>query len=1032
MNALRILIPTIVFACVVVLGVFIAGEIRSRSSTPLVSDRAADPGLAALEPGLAGVQIEIPDRAGLHVLHSGRLLVLNANPQAERAVEVDLCTQMSGARNAPTRLFPLVLGATAEHLASAKWIERSGLRTPLRQPVVLTADEAAGFPGLVLEGDLGKNGEPPLLSLRPIDEAKQDWGVFPDIKNPGATRVPVAAQTWVLWRARGNGAFGRALALRHVPGSTPCRHTGTTPGVLRITLLKAADQPVGHEQRTEVVHHAGNGTLIATRLRPGPHAVGREPRVEDHHLFETAHARGLIRLTQDSRIEVAPRDLIRQQQLGVDTTWTQVDGKDRDVKRLLDRLYQKADGRIVRRTIEDFNQGRAWSALRVRASNAIDQMALSDSRAWHAQVDGVPVSLAEGMPETTLRLFQQLPTSWSNWLRVAHWPMSINHTQPQLAVFSLRRKAFARLRKRLIEVMTIEPLLAVSGGQILESRAACHTPACPNGWLITVSHILVDRDAPSLDLTLAPSTTFNAIQPLASTSLPIAIDAGSLRWTPALSTPRRTAGPQPISILAADGRALFAKNAPTPLAAELGLLPLVGLTPSHEESVSGQLRRAERSVAQLTIEPRIQGVAQRVLDCVAQRNGSWDARSASCLPNEEPEAVPAGRKAGFIVLDANSGGIVAAASTPSLDADANATEALAFHRFNPSASPLAFHPWKHDGGSGLAAGSSFKMVSALALEHRAERGSELEHVLAGLPSSRIEALGAGRFSLTRACFPECSGNKPRITNFRSHAPERYIADGRFGLIQALTHSVNTWFAWQVEGIERSLQWPATSPVALPLPIGSALNKVRPLAAVTHRLGFDAPTRLDQNLLPTDDDSILAATPSRLDPIRNRHEVLQASIGLRSQVTPLQMAQVAAAIATSQLVRPHVLSSVDGMHGPKPARDEPLRIRVERIRAGMHGVVQAGTARAAFHRSEARRRAAPRVYGKTGTAPSGERNTAWFVGWISPGVLPDEPRTLAFAVRISETGLTGGAHAAEAVAALIETLIGETAPIAIKQ
>jgi cell division protein FtsI/penicillin-binding protein 2 len=103
------------------------------------------------------------------------------------------------------------------------------------------------------------------------------------------------------------------------------------------------------------------------------------------------------------------------------------------------------------------------------------------------------------------------------------------------------------------------------------------------------------------------------------------------------------------------------------------------------------------------------------------------------------------------------------------------------------------------------------------------------------------------------------------------------------------------------------------------------------------------------------------------------------------------------------------------------------VRLDRIRAGMKGVIDRGTAASVFRGTRFDRLRAA-LYGKTGTAPTGEQDaaghglaTVWFAGWIEPGALPGYPHRIAFAAFASRSEATGGEHAAPVVAAVLESL-----------
>jgi cell division protein FtsI/penicillin-binding protein 2 len=381
------------------------------------------------------------------------------------------------------------------------------------------------------------------------------------------------------------------------------------------------------------------------------------------------------------------------------------------------------------------------------------------------------------------------------------------------------------------------------------------------------------------------------------------------------------------------------------------------------------------------------------------------------------------------VLDAENGDILAAAGAgqPRVDAG-NWAEARAMDRASPADSPLRLPALQHDGGAHHSPGSTFKVVSALGLEMAARDDRQLDVLLDGPSLPAINALARGRgfdFATGAATYPAI-GRGAYVTNYREQGIDRRASGGRLGLAQALAYSLNTWFAWTAELSDGTLFGRAAGgvPDVQPLEEG-ALDGARPIQAAARRLGFERPLRLDGGLLPQDfawrDYDALQATASRIDPVRTRHELRQMSIGLRMQATPLQMALAAAAIGQGATVVPRLLLELDGRDAAAPA-PEKLAVRLDRIRAGMKGVVDGGTAAGAFRGLPRAVRAG--LHGKTGTAPTGEGSaTVWFTGWIEPGSLPGQRHRLAFAVYASHSDGTGGDHAAPAVAALLAGLAG---------
>ncbi len=143
------------------------------------------------------------------------------------------------------------------------------------------------------------------------------------------------------------------------------------------------------------------------------------------------------------------------------------------------------------------------------------------------------------------------------------------------------------------------------------------------------------------------------------------------------------------------------------------------------------------------------------------------------------------------------------------------------------------------------------------------------------------------------------------------------------------------------------------------------------------------------------------------------------------MTPLNMARVAAAVATSQVVSPVLVAAIDGKKTEtKDVRELNLAKKTMTfLREGMAQVIrsQYGTAYKAFKGNPRREF----VYGKTGTADvagSGGRYYAtWFIGWKEPK--QKTSRKVAFASWVShahgKAGNSGGSAAAPIISKLIQ-------------
>jgi cell division protein FtsI/penicillin-binding protein 2 len=458
---------------------------------------------------------------------------------------------------------------------------------------------------------------------------------------------------------------------------------------------------------------------------------------------------------------------------------------------------------------------------------------------------------------------------------------------------------------------------------------------------------------------------------------------------------------------------------------------LLGVRANQPGSVAAMLGRLPggRHAARLTLDAGLQAAAQAALDCIAMRRGHWDG--ATC---GGAGAVPVGRQAGVVLLDTETGAILAAAGAgmPAVDA-ANWREARDFDRVDPAASPLRLPALQHDGGAERAPGSTFKIVSALGLELAARSDQQLDALLDGLPLAGINAVARARGFAFRTDAPTYPlDGRAHITNFRDQGLDRRAHDGRLGVAQALTYSLNTWFAWMGELSDRSLRGRPDGGVPDLQPLApDALDAVRPIVAMARRLGFGQALRLDGGLLPADYPwsawDALQATPAGIDPIHTRHELRQMAIGLRMQATPLQMALAAGAVGQGRVIVPHLLGELDGV-AAAPAAGPALGVRLDRIRAGMKGVVDVGTASGAFRAPELAgiRRG---LSGKTGTAPVGDGTlaTVWFTGWLEPHSVPGQDHRLAVAVFVSRSEATGGAHAAPVAAAVLGALARRNPP-----
>jgi cell division protein FtsI/penicillin-binding protein 2 len=959
---------------------------------------------SALRAVLPGAVIHVPLDAGASLVREkGASLLILSGLHAEAARHVDLCSQLADPARPDGRLLPLRIGYRFEDVARLA-AHAEAAHQPLLLRNVMLAD--GGMPRIEIGGQAGRLASPAPLALS--WEGRQAWwiadlgGAAPQSGESG--RAGLLRQGWLLWGGT------NALRIARRP-SAACPALGE----LVLQLYRRAEPSTGPAPaRALVAAFPAAGEPVEIQLAPGDYRVpdAPPPALEDQQLFDALSARGLVRLNADGLAELAPPDLAAWRALGT-TGWDKVVVDD-EARGLLRHLYGRADGDFVREQVRIFNSERRLLAWR------LDDGADVDPGSWRAEASNVPVPLAEDMPAASARLFAAMPQGWGAWHRVASWP-------PGGAQARLRLALPAAAGAKPLRLMLAGRVSGVSGARVLGRRPACSGHACTSPDQVEVLDLLLSPGARELVLEASPLGMDVLATPGDARYRHLVVRDGRLAWQALAATPPRGRAPMSaleIELADRQGALLWHDGLPTEAAREAGLATLLGVRAEQADSVADMLARLPartgRRQAQLTIDLALQRTAQAALDCIGMRRGRWDGEA--CLGGAAP---PAGRQAGMVVLDTETGAILAAAGSGTAPVDqANWREARAFDRIDPATSPLRLPAFQHDGGSWRSPGSTFKIVSSLGLELAARNDPRLDALLDGMPLPEINTYASSRgwdFRTEAPAYPE--HGRARITNFRDQGLDRHAQDGRLGLAQALTYSLNTWFAWTGELSDRSLfgRPEGGAPDLQPLAPGS-LDAVRPIVAMARRLGFGEALRLDGGLLPPDYPwsswDALQTTPAGIDPVHTRHELRQMAIGLRMQATPLQMALVAGAVGQGRIIHPHLLAALDG-RAAEATQGEPLGVRLDRIRAGMKGVVDAGTASGAF-RASALAQVRRGLSGKTGTAPVGDGSlaTVWFTGFLEPGSLPNQRHRLALAVFVSHSEATGGEHAAPVAAAVL--------------
>jgi cell division protein FtsI/penicillin-binding protein 2 len=978
---------------------------------------------AAFQPALPGAAFSVPAEGGITLAEqNGGALLVAAGIRSAPPLRIDLCRQMSGKPGG--RIVPVRIGYGFDDVA--RWVARNDGQPALRN-VALSGPDTADMPQVQVSGNAVRGfaaaGAEPLQLRWDSRGAAARWigdAGYGRVEQGVHGQVALRRDGWLLWRP------DAALRLVRRP-SASCPQAGELlVQVVRSQRARAAAKAL-------VTAYPAAGQPVSAWLDTGRYQVPSDPRrgLEDQALFQELSRRGMVRLGAGGLAELVPRDLpawraapepVRAARLA---SWDQVILDPAGIK-LIKRLYRMADGEYVREQVRVFNGERRLLAWRVTSGWAHGP--------WQASVGSAPAATTAAMPVAAARLFDGVGQGWAPWNRIESWPEA-GPEAPVRLTLALSQPASGGETLRL---MLIGRAGAVQGARLRgPAQDACTGRACPapGAAQVLVLELLpgargVSFEAAALDMTALALPGDQQYRHLRA--------AGRrLDWLPLApaAVMARPAALAQVTLEDRNGTPLWRGGAPTQAAIDAGLAPLLGIRADHAASVAGMLARlpapsGAAHEARLTLDLALQKASQGALDCIGMRRGHWDGHACS-----GGQAVPAGRHAGIVILDTETGDVLAAAGAGGAPVSAaNWNEVRNFDRTDPARSPLRLPAFQHDGGAHSSPGSTFKVISALGLEQAALRDPQIDALLGGLPLPAINRMARDKgfaFQTGSSSYPAAT-RLAHITNYKDQHLDRRAQDGRLGLSQALTYSLNTWFAWSGELSDRSLFGRADggAPDLQPLEVG-ALDSVRPIAGMAHRLGFGQALRLDGGLLPADFNwsawDALQASPSSIDPIHTRHELRQMSIGLRMQVTPLQMALAAGAVGQGKVIAPRLLLSLDQRQAaslPMP----PVGVRLDRIRAGMKGVVDVGTAAGAFRgaRFDSLRRG---LSGKTGTSPTGPQGgadsaTVWFTGWLEPGSLPGQAHRLAVAAFVSHSEATGGEHAAPIVAAVLASALAQ--------
>jgi cell division protein FtsI/penicillin-binding protein 2 len=760
---------------------------------------------------------------------------------------------------------------------------------------------------------------------------------------------------------------------------------------------------------------------------------------EDTQLFTSLMKAGLIVPRPDGGLDMAPPDyFLRRAAAGTEVAGSRAEDEER--RRLHGILYNAPVGAIVRQQVRLWNDTRHIAAVRDNRPRLPGDATAS----WDASADGGHPLRTNGLVPESFGYIQagQISTGFGDWTAVSRDEGTVTF-RTTLAVrqpFTLTLQIIGR------------PMKLPQGAKVEVPPSDMPWPCAGAVEAAIVTLPIVTMGEVPLDIAVAPSShCAPRVSGLAISQVKDAAGTYSrYHWRPVgrsrpanqfvLTTSDR------VALTDSDGR-----GSPTDETYRLGLVPIVGFGPSDTFAMSGlmaQSRLPARGVtAALTIDSKIQAAAEEALLWGAGRFGPNDPH-----PNE--------RKGSVVVIDADTGAILAAAGYPTVPQGATPWDYASFATSFPLRDPASVFGWEVIDANNTP-GSTFKpLVSIALMRSTGELHERIATVMRGLSPDglvRQTGLNPGQTSYTPPGQSRSLDNFSHEATGHFNTPLRAAAcdakskpDPNFGLRQAVALSINVWFARMAVMLDEptitaflggfkkgnhgtvdapethllnTMRWlglddRARIDLAANLPAAAELRRYNSAEGADVLYAQLARNALDGLELPQ-------ANPQSVKGLLIWIVALNG-IGQSVSVSPLHMAKVAATVATGRRIHPYLIDRWDGsaLTPPEaPALDvDPELLGL--LRQGMKAVPEVGTAAGAFAESPEFR---CRVFGKTGTAEidkSKAYNSAWFIGWLEPEAAGG--RRLAFACMMTHAFgpfRTGGGACAPVINRMLRTVTG---------
>ena len=787
-------------------------------------------------------------------------------------------------------------------------------------------------------------------------------------------------------------------------------NASTLPHFLLVGFLLALLLGVIFTTRLTNLH----SDFISKQNSSNQSAQKNKPKTETHILFEALiKNKQLVKIERNGRIKLPAKDYMLARRVSGQAISDEEES-------LLDRLYYSIAGKAVQNQIKFWNHSRLFAAVRdnLPTRNNKTESRWSVRNQWGenpASSDWVPLSYGYVNGG-------RLRTGFNDWLSVAdamplHYQATVTGRQT-LRIQVIGQPDLSKLRgqKTLYACYPVKKLASKKkSGCFRVARASSDASAYV---------IILKLGTGTHKLAFSVTPAMNTEKRISG--LPIyRTENNQYAWEAVREYHRNPVVSDDLhyrfKLMTKDGQSLINTLNVTPnkFTIKNGLVPLVGYEKTDRYALTGLLSRSslphDNTEVHLTLDSRLQEIAQKNLQEEIPRMGN----NADHARN---------RRAAVVLMNPHTGAILAAANYPSPKAGIHHWDRISYSRLYPNSDPFGVNAWQGLNNHN-APGSTFKTVTSLAAMQAVDEGrDDLKSMikglsakqfqnLTGLPISRYsyqpnsvttsEVKNANNAPLARSLPYRRKNNEGKIVSIAPRlrlggggdCPKKVVSSTNLGLREAVRDSLNVWFARlgiMMDGDHLATGGKDTSLAKMARLLGfggvvSLASKTLPIKRITAGRGRGDVLNGFAGSLALDDPRIIKKELKNLAENRIRHStalqrLTQNSFGQGVATTPMQMARVAASIATGKIPQPYLIDQWDNKK-QAPVKPRPLKLSlIDYLRQGMKAVPEVGTARRAFNLYYKQGRC--RSYGKTGTAQlsgrgKGKRasyNTAWFVGW----------------------------------------------------